>query len=346
LGENIVKIDLIVDLQFGSTGKGLLAGYLAEKNLYDTVINCNMPNAGHTCIDRHGQKMIHKVLPNGIVCHPQLVLIGPGSVFSIEQLRKEVEYARSIGYLDPSHTDIVIHESAVVLQPRHSEWEKSALSHISSTMQGSMAAMVEKMQRTGSRIMARDFEEELEGIRGVSVAPAQEWNLNIAQSGRKILAEGCQGFSLGINQGFWPYCTSRECTPYRMLSDMGLPFGHEVEVWGACRTYPIRVGNTTDGSSGPCYRDQVELDWTDIGVEAELTTVTQRPRRIFTFSYDQIRQSLHQCGWGTKIFLNFCNYMDPISLGRLIETFEKEVRGDLKLMGYGPATKDVVEYNG
>ncbi len=75
------KLDLIVDLQYGSTGKGLIAGYLAEKHGYDCVVNANMPNAGHTYIDDKGQKMVHKVLPNGIVSPScDTVLIGPGSV--------------------------------------------------------------------------------------------------------------------------------------------------------------------------------------------------------------------------------------------------------------------------
>ncbi len=46
------KVDLVVDLQFGSTGKGLLCGYLSESDDYDTVITANMPNAGHTYIDK------------------------------------------------------------------------------------------------------------------------------------------------------------------------------------------------------------------------------------------------------------------------------------------------------
>ena len=42
------KVDVLVGLQFGSEGKGLIAGYLGNSGLYDTVVNCNMPNAGHT----------------------------------------------------------------------------------------------------------------------------------------------------------------------------------------------------------------------------------------------------------------------------------------------------------
>lgn len=39
------NVTMIVDLQYGSTGKGAIAGYLSTKNDYDTVISANMPNA-------------------------------------------------------------------------------------------------------------------------------------------------------------------------------------------------------------------------------------------------------------------------------------------------------------
>ena len=80
------KVDVIIDLQFGSTGKGLIAGYMATHGTYDTVVNANMPNAGHTFIDAKGQVMMHKVLPNGVVGpNVKNVMIGAGSIFSLEQ---------------------------------------------------------------------------------------------------------------------------------------------------------------------------------------------------------------------------------------------------------------------
>ena len=61
------QINVIVDLQFGSTGKGLLAGYLAETTKPDTVITAWAANAGHTYINADGRKFVHTMLANGIV---------------------------------------------------------------------------------------------------------------------------------------------------------------------------------------------------------------------------------------------------------------------------------------
>jgi hypothetical protein len=87
--------------------------------------------------------------------------------------------------------------------------------------------------------------------------------------------------------------------------------------------------NNRDGSSGPGYPDQREIDWSQIGVEPELTTVTKLPRRLFTFSQQQLTEAhWHNGGyWKTSLFLNFCNYMTkgptgPNELHRLIKEIE------------------------
>jgi adenylosuccinate synthase len=339
-----MKIDLIVDLQFGSTGKGLLAGYLAETMKPDGVATCNMPNAGHTYIDQNGHKMIHKVLPNGVVSpNCKYAFIGPGAVFSIDRLRLEVEELAKIGY---DHFTTIVHPNAVILMEEYAQQERSQLSMISSTMQGSLPAQFAKMERKGTP-MAIDWRDEVQSIEGVYVVDYDDWMTHVGWC-KHILAEGSQGFSLGLNQRFWPYCTSRECTPYRMLSDMGLPQIY-ADTWGTLRTYPIRVGNTENGWSGDYYPDQTEVSWAEIGQEPEYTTVTGRERRVFTFSRKQVNEALWHCR-PDKLFLNFCNYMNPGDLGRLVEDIESAAInnscGGIRLYGYGPRFEDVYENPG
>jgi adenylosuccinate synthase len=305
-----MHIDLIVDLQYGSTGKGLLAGYLAEHKHPVAVVNCNMPNAGHTYIDSKGNKMIHKVLPNGVVSdNLKYVLLGPGSVINLDRLHLEVQMCRQFGYLQDA--DIIIHPNAVILDDEHAKIEQAALSTISSTMQGSAPAQIEKMMRNPtSKILAKSRFAEINMWDGYKVVDHDSW-MAILQSlhNQYVLAEGSQGFSLGLNQRFWPFCTSRECTPFRLLSDMGLPYTCErIDVYGTLRTFPIRVGNTPDGYSGDWYPDQDEVTWGEINQIPEKTTVTQRERRVATFSMDQLRESLFYCR-PHYLFVNFVNYL-------------------------------------
>lgn len=330
------KVDMIVDLQYGSTGKGLIAGYLATKRKYDVVVNANMPNAGHTFIDIHGNVMIHKVLPNGIVSpNCKTVLIGPGSIFSIDQLRSEIKLARQFGYL--KDVAIYIHHTAVALQDQHKEIENESLKAIGSTRQGSAAAMIHKIMRqpgdnptVGS---SNKIKDKLVAM-GAFVMCNSGYN-QVIRGAERILAEGAQGFSLGINERFYPYCTSRDCTPARFMSDMAIPLPYLRTVIGTARTYPIRVG----GTSGGCYPDQREVSWESIGLAPEYTTVTKRERRVFTFSKQQIDEAMYMMS-PDEVFLNFCNYIKGSNeMSEIADHF-----GDkLAYMGYGPTVMNVTE---
>ena len=333
-------IDLIVDLQYGSTGKGLLAGYLAATKNPTAVVSANMPNAGHTYIDARGNVMIHKVLPNGIVS-PKLkaVFLGPGSVFKVARLNWEIEQAIKFGYM--KNVTVYIHPNAMPLLDEYAETERGNMSSIASTMQGAGAAQIAKILRNpDKKILIRD-QAFMALHKKVEITTYTEW-MDLLDEHTNMLLEGSQGFSLGINQRFHPYCTSRECTPGRLMSDMGLPH-MGVQVWGTLRTFPIRVGNTTDGTSGSVYADQEELSWSGLGQKEELTTVTQRVRRVFTFSYAQLEESLWHCV-PNHLFLNFANYLNKDDLRDMMKKINAiaDTYGcSIKLLGHGPNHHDV-----
>lgn len=333
------KVDLLVDLQFGSTGKGLLAGYLSAKNNYDVVISANMPNAGHTFIDADGNVMIHKVLPSGVnKGNLKWLLIGPGAVFSFDRLLFEMDQLKKFGY----KFELGIHEHAVVLDDAHKMSEsKSNYVAIGSTQQGSAEAMMAKIRR--------DVKDNPTARARLGDAPyvlSHAKYVDVLYMAHRVLAEGAQGYSLGINAGFWPYCTSRDCTPARFCADMIIPMPWVKDVFGVARTYPIRVG----GTSGPGYRDQEEITWHSLGVKAERTTVTNRERRVFTFSRRQMWEAMLICQ-PTAIFLNFCNYMETKreQLGKIIDRTDADARelgcGGVRYLGWGPTINDIQDLN-
>ena len=325
------KVDLVVDMQYGSTGKGLIAGYLAEVNGYDTVINANMPNAGHTYINADGRKWIHKVLPNGIVS-PNLkrVMIGPGSVFCPMRLMEEIEGSADL----LKDVEILIHPNAVPLTYKFIENDQDVAWRVGGTGQGSGAALQAKVNRTAAIAFgSNDWYTHL-------VCTHEEWRDALVASER-ILAEGAQGFSLSVSERFYPYCTSRDCTPARFLADMAVPVQMLNEVIGTVRTFPIRSG----GNTGPCYPDQMEIDWDLIGVQAELATVTKKQRRLFTFSNTQIADAMFGI-MPSKIFLNFCNYYgrgndELVELINFLNSEAKKYNGRVEYLGFGPKFSDI-----
>ncbi|WVR18104.1 2-aminooxy adenylosuccinate synthetase [Burkholderia phage Bm1] len=331
------KVDVIVDLQYGSTGKGLLAGYLSESGKYDTVVSANMPNAGHTTVLADGRSWVNKAMPNGVMVSSR-IMMGPGSVFNPAQLAKEVKHLESMGLLDGK--SIIIHEAAGILKPEHAEAERNNLSRISSTMQGSAEALISKIRREQGAI-ARDnsiviydaLDEVGADTADVMVVNQQEWLAHLSQSDR-ILVEGSQGYSLGISSGFYPYCTSRECTASRVLADCNIPAKWLDKVYGVARVHPIRVGNTADGYSGDIYDDQKELSWEELGLDPEYTTVTKRVRRVFSFSHKQFYEAVlaNECD---EVFLNFANYDTKAALGIIKRSEEYFDRKLITMVGLG-----------
>ena len=106
------------------------------------------------------------------------------------------------------------------------------------------------------------------------------------------------------------------------------------QIIGTCRTLPIRVG----GTSGDCYPDQEELTWDALGIEPELTTVTKRVRRIFTYSRMQIEEA---CWWCEPdlIFLNFANYVDKDYVTQIVAHIDQF--STVRWLGFGPTYDDV-----
>ncbi len=349
-----MKVYMILDLQFGSTGKGLLAGYLAKKHQPDVVATAWGPNAGHTFIDTDGREYVHRMLANGIVS-PKLeyVLIGPGSVIDLDCLLAEV---RSCADLMRGKW-LVIHPQAVVVTQEHRQTEARNVK-IGSTMKGTGAAVIERIERdpennpTAQESIPTEFYDAIKETGAILAVSAPIYSA-IFQSAECLQIEGAQGFSLSMYHGFYPYTTSRDVTPAQVMADCAIPWDIRPEVYGTLRTYPIRVANRFDadgnmiGTSGPCYSDQTELNWEDVGLEPELTTVTKLPRRIFTFSKRQLADALRLCG-PSKLFLNFCNYMTPSQLEELVSEIRETANGSiahLAWLGFGPTVNDVYSHH-
>ena len=368
------KATIICDLQYGSSGKGLIAGYIAKRDKPDVVMTAWSANAGHTFIDENGRKFVHCMVANGVVSpNLQYVLVGPGSQMNWNLFLDEV---RSCLDLLKGKT-ILVHQNAAIITQAHVEEEAGPMTKIGSTKKGCGAAMIAKIRRNpDDQNTAGAMRKDLMGaVRGrpeivnacdIRIVGNDEY-LSVVYGAQRILVEGAQGFSLGINNGFYPYVTSRECTPAQIAVDVNLPLAFIDKVVGTMRTFPIRVANRFNdkgeqiGWSGPSYPDQREMDWSELGKEAELTTVTKLPRRIFEFSEEQTRHALAVVR-PDEVFLNFVNYaddVDPTGVLRddIIHTIERAAEelgiSDaftyggyyVKYLGNGPTVRDVEEFD-
>lgn len=346
----------VVDLQFGSTGKGQIAGTLAHHWKADAVATAWGPNAGHTF--RMGERtFVSRMLASSAVA-PSVknILIGPGSVVDLPQLALEIDAAQDL--LRGKH--LVIHPQAAILGALDATNE-AHLMRIGSTMKGTAEAMKRKIDRNSSAVATGKYEEVYAKLAravtdaGMSLAVSSAHYDWAVESAQRLMLEGAQGFSLGIHTDFFPFTTSRDVSTAQLFADCRIPWPSlgggarsHVHVVGVARTYPIRVANRFDkygekiGTSGGHYSDQKEIEWADIGRDPELTTVTKLPRRIFTFSKQQIHDAVRVCG-PSSIALTFCDYMGGGEVAALIDKIGEVSYGvPVKLCSYGPTTDNVM----
>ena len=335
------KVNFLIDGQWGSTGKGKLAGYLYEryKNI-TAAISDNMPNAGHT-FTRDGKNFIFKALPTSVLFDSVASLIGPQAVIGEEQFQYEMEMVKNeLGH----YPKVMIHPMACVVTSSDKESESCIVNKMASTGQGSCAATVKKMWRAGEAKLVK-YSKILDPF----VGDTHEFLQQEIRKGGTALSEGSQGFDLSMNCGHsYPHVTSRDCLIGRMMDNAGCPVKSVGNIIACLRTLPIRVGST-ENTSGPYYDDQTELDWETVSkmcgsdVE-EKTTVTQRIRRVFTFSEAQTRKFCEYVR-PDYAFLNFVNYYnDPVDrlnaihdVASLLDKYEC----DLTLLGTGAELDDM-----
>lgn len=332
------KMHILMDGQFGSTGKGLAAGYIAmnQPPIHLAVSNA-APNAGHTVNfgDARGD-MVTRHLPVTMLYNKfTQAYLCAGAIIDIDLLVEECKQ------LNVAPSRVTIHPRAAIIRPEDKKAEAGGLEstvHLASTQKGVGEALARKIKRVNVDATADGNREGLE-LLGFNV---REMDIEAhLKTGLHVLMEVPQGFDLSINSGLaYPHCTSREITVAQALSDAGLHPHFLGNVLVTMRTFPIRVGNVYDdagkllGWSGPFHPDQTELKWDAVGVEPEETTVTKRKRRIATFSYRQLDRCI-KANRPTHLFLNFCQYCrDADELLSLIRGMPMKP----SIFGFGPCS--------
>jgi adenylosuccinate synthase len=304
------NVDVLVDLQYGSCGKGKFAYDIAIRNEYAVVSSANMPNAGHTVVKPDGTELVYKALPSASCLATNLV--APTSVFSPSRLLSESTWTTQ---------QIYIHEGARTLLGGDVEAEHAqGLARISSTLQGCTASMKRRIDRESLGRVSTNVAvfDSFPDHQNVHVCNTRDW-CDLLYSG-PVLHEVSQGTMLSVDWGYFPFTTSRNCTASSGLDAIGANHFDVRSCYGLFRSFPIRVG----GPSGPMPG---ETTWHAIGndagiptdiiehiIEAERTTVTKKYRRVSRLSIEELvfANRLNGC---THLLMNFAQYIDWEAFG-------------------------------
>jgi adenylosuccinate synthase len=311
-------MNVVLDSFWGSSGKGKVSTYLADKFGVTNVSSSNYPNAGHTASFKDGTSFVAKAIPTAVILKKVKGVgvagfISPGSGFDPAQLVKEWDQC--------GRPNLFVHSRASLVPPEQVQREREgadSTKHLASTMQGSGTAISDKVLRREGVALAgtKPFSEYLrflhatspksaeilsnggleEAAEKIRVIDAMEFrNLfhSMLGAGETWLHEGSQGYALSIDHGsHYPFCTSRNCTVQAAMDHMAAPPSSVGDVYLNLRTHPIRVGNVVEdgvqkGYSGDFYPDCRELTWDQVAAESgmpkeEADKLAERERTTVT----------------------------------------------------------------
>lgn len=401
------KLTILLDGGAGSSGKGKIGSYITQ-NTDNWQFCCNSfsAQAGHWVKLDDGRKYFYQSL-NSCAYQDKYekMYIGPGSHIELPALLREIEENNVKEYKLGIHPLAVIIEDRDAQYERGEitfEGEKTnhdGTSKFGSTCHGIGSSKARRILRKPDLKCAKDIPELKKYICDVEYEIMSR--LDKGQSG---FLEIAQGFQLSLmHKKFYPYVTSRNVTTSAALSDMFLPPKYAGPIIINFRTYPIRINSnkyidkqtgkhlTWDevekqgienvtiykGNSGPGYSDQEELTWENITKNSgskekiqEITSVTKLPRRVFTFSKQNLLESIQLNDTGHEIYIsiNFADYVDSEIYGirdksessiynihkrspklydwiisNILEPLKQtNNKAKLKFIGTGPKTEDTI----
>ena len=369
------RVVITIDNGAGSSGKGSLNAWLADKYGFDLATNNFMTNAGHFVELDNGTRILNQHLCSAFVNPNTEIYINAGASIDIKTLLNEIKSIEGIGY-DISNR-LTIHPLANVITEEDKNYEKKTIKS-GSTFKGCGASIARKVMRIPDQKLAKDYDELLPYIKNRTF----EINEMIGK-GAKILIEGSQGVDLDLNHAEYPYITSRQVIPQQLIADAGIPMQAVSNIIANIRTNPIRISNQSAANENEqCYSgnywDAKEISWREIALRAGyksyeefedeykfalLTSVTKKIRRVFEFPIERMKFCDSLIGGrlpNTNVLysLNFVNFIDrnvkgvkiieELMTDKIIKWFETyiypSIGNKLRWVRTGPKHSEIIEH--
>ena len=329
-----MPVSIVVGGQFGSEGKGKVAHYLAQKMEASFAVRCGGPNSGHTVIDPSGKARIFQQLPTAAILPDVKLAICAGSYIDLDILLGEIQET-GVG---PDR--LIIDPDAVIIteEIKQREVQSGLIGRIGSTGSGTGAAVVARINREESLVLARNVKALSSFMQNVP-----DILRGCLDKNERIVIEGTQGFGLSpLHSRYYPFVTSRDTTASAFLSETGLSPLDVDDVVLTIRAFPIRVS----GNSGPLDN---EITWRYITEKGEFiqnfqetTSVSKKTRRVALFSDKIVREAI-KINRPSTIVINHLDYFSSkrdsvfrMKVENFINDVEKGISQKINYIGLGP----------
>ena len=294
-----IKIDVVIDLAHGDSGKGKVSHALLAKRDYTHCLRFNGGgNAGHT-IYHEGKKFVTHLIPSGVF-HGIRSVIGPGCVARTSKLLEEVKYLEdNLG----KKINVGIANNVHLVTEEHLT-EDSSDTRIGTTKTGNGPAYSAKYSRRGVRASTDPL------LQNYLTDMYSEF---YEDKPVRILAEGAQSFNLDIDWGDYPYVTSSHCGIGGLLNN-GFNHKHVRNVYGVVKAYDTYVGAKQFQPAGDVFNRIQEAG-------QEFGATTGRRRQVNWLNWNIIERGIRMNGVNTLI-VNKGDVLDQIGSWGIIENGE------------------------
>lgn len=292
----MIKLDVVVDLQYGDSGKGKVSHFLCKTKKYTHVLRYNGgANAGHTIFHK-GAKFITHQVPAGVFFGIKSV-IGSGCVVDPEVLMREIREVEAGGIKVMGK--IFVAENAHITTKKHKN-EDATDKKIGTTKRGIGPTYRDKYARVGIRA------KDVKALRPFLIDLYQEFHKS--KKNVTVLCEGAQGFGLDIDWGDYPFVTSSHCTTAGALLN-GFPADSVRQVWGVAKVYETYVGNKSFEPKDPIFSKIREIG-------EEYGATTGRPRQCNWLDIDFLERAARLNGV-THLVLNKMDILNKLKVWKI-----------------------------
>jgi len=320
-------VDIVVGIQWGDEGKGRVVDLLARD--YAAIARFGGgDNAGHS-IEVGDTKLALHIVPSGALVEGTKLLIGAGTVVSLQGLANELDTLAGLG-VDTKR--IAVSARAHIVFPYHATLDRLAEKQrggaaIGTTGRGIGPAYVDRVARLGitfgdlatpevlatkirQTLLARapqfagaeDLPREEDVIRDTlalaerirpHVVDDMIWLDGALGNGGRLLAEGAQGTMLDVTFGSYPFVTSSHTVAGGACTGLGIGPTAVGGVLGVAKAYCTRVGG------GPFPSELLDERSERLrGQGREFGVTTGRPRR---------------CGWYDAVAARYAARLNGLS---------------------------------
>lgn len=292
----MITVDVIVDLQYGDSGKGKVAHFLCKTKKYTHVLRYNGgANAGHTIFHK-GRKFVTHQVPAGVFFGIKSV-IGPGCVVDPSVLQKEIREVERGGVKVKGKVFVAYNSHVTTEKHKH---EDAVDKKIGTTKRGIGPTYRDKYARIGVRA------EHVRALKPYLIDLYKEFHET--KKNVTILCEGAQGFGLDIDWGDYPFVTSSHCTTAGALLN-GFPASSVRNVWGVAKVYETYVGNKKFEPNQAVFKKIRELG-------EEYGATTGRPRQCNWLDIDHLERAIRLNGV-THLVLNKMDVLNKIEVWKV-----------------------------